>query len=1101
MIISWENKVLLRIIDLSNVNNPNDNIEIVFEQKGQSVRYIIEKYTSPISNHFWKSLSSYYLNYLPYSKDVADDFGVSERIIKLGQYIGDELIGEDHQLTRIKNFIEKDGYKDLEVSIESARPDFFKELWELLILPDSNYVLSASVQSFNRHIICDPPTREYSELRFNLDNKERKLSILYLVSRPSDVEIPFSESTYVKNLLEAGQNAAIEYEIHQYVTWDELILRLSDSARPVHIFHYDGPIIVKNNACHIILENSQTESCLRPLDDLAAELVKYNTPLLSVDARRYCADGDSISSLEGLAMIAKSAHQHGLGNVLGLSGITHPFISYECFDGIYGEILKGFSLEQAVVEARKNFQSRFENNLVTINPKPFHSWALPVHYGLQSVFFFEGSQNEKAVSELQAAQPLHEIMFGFKTEMLPPLLEQVGDGQLWLLLHQLTDNEKGAGRTAMVIGDTGTGKTQLIHLASIYLAQRRKIDYAFYFDFLDRDYTRDDFYEMIASVLGLDPLQRQNTEHYLLEKRCCFVFENISHGKLQTPGVIENSLEAFIGKLISQGHIIICSDGLQSSYGNSIAKLMVKPISMFEQKVIASNILRQLQFNEAFKDESWQDLLPPLHGNPWLIKKVLPLLSFYSQSALNNHINDRFGDKQSARVVESFYEWQWAELPLISQKLLVLCAGAPGLLLEMLRVPFEQNEEFAPARSLFQVLDSEKRDFYDEINTWELRGFLVRFPHGRMVDSRCLAFLLGKFNSCFEMADQRKIKLHFNQLICEGIRILSQHVIKQPNPSISNNLILNRRHWVKNFEALWLEKDYRGFIEAVTAFDHLLQQFKLDYESKTWVLNLLEKYPLNDQSSRDERITWLILASNNINAVEAIKRTFIVDAINASRGWFDLLPSHIDTDELPLFHQVANFLELFYRTQAQWRDCIKVCEKAYAIYRHYETWKRVVVSLKSLIQYYMELNEYQKASFYESKLIEDIPYEQAPPGFKIQQHLDVLIMRLSRSDTRQAQSLINELRVAPEASKISNMLDGFQAEVNYLEANYLACLPYFVEHWSKALKSNLPAQIEQLKQRLLTIEQALGRERFDEEFDGMIPEETVKPRDYRSVLH
>ncbi|MFT4929165.1 MAG: hypothetical protein ACI8WB_005295, partial [Phenylobacterium sp.] len=638
--------MLLRIIDCPAVGNEDDAVRIVLEQKAQnevtSTGFNTESYDSPVTDNFRKVLAWYFSEYPQKPSDNGDDSGVVSKLIKCGQSIGEELLGEDHELIKLTEDIEQQGYHTLQVRIESSRLAFFTELWETTILPESKYILSTVVNGYVRRfeqtdlaadafpplsfdLKVTPPSQDKVNQLLQAENitpdnqdtdkqDEQPLGILTLVSRARANELPFASSNSINVSLQAmAAGGAIDYDICQNTDWQQLTDRLADHSQPVHIFHYDGPVLLNNDVASIILDDDSVVS----IDELAKVLVDNNVAALSIDARAYLSDTEHNvvqNPAQGLAMIAQAAHQQGLGNVIGLGQITDPWTASQCFETIYSQIVAGLSLDQAVVEARKALQSNTETALMTTQPIPFHPWSLLVHYSLQSVNFFGVPSLGEPDAPDDTAQ-IHEKLFGFRTQMLPPMLSQVSDGQVLQLIEPL-QGQQGAG--VAVLGEQGSGKSQLAHVACVYLAQKQQLDYGFYFDFAANDYTPDDMLEMIAPVIGLEVKDTAKVVEKLSTLNCCFVLDDMVTVSLS------DSLKALLQSLSSHGHkLIITGDvAVHSSELDELVTSVITlaPLHLVEQKIIAAEQLRQLGLAKPEQDQAkdFADLLTTVGGHPWL---------------------------------------------------------------------------------------------------------------------------------------------------------------------------------------------------------------------------------------------------------------------------------------------------------------------------------------------------------------------------------------------------------------------------------------------------------------------------------------------------
>jgi len=1118
----------LRIIDIPCSEEGENRLELVFENHEEKHGFTTEIYSSPVSPDFYNKLF-WYFNEYPLQVSEQSDQNIAEKLIKFGHYLGDELLGEDHQLIKIKETIEEIGYQFLDVQIESKRPEFYKELWELVVLYESKYILSAVVKSFTRRLVGEGLARNYPELRYDLNyipptldiiNQElnasektvdttskettRPLNILYFVSRTKRVELQNNQSNSFNLCLNAANSGgAMVVEIFDGIDWQQLQNRLSDKERPVHIFHYDGPLMIEENDVSIPLRSTNESDSSIELSKLCKLLAVQKVALLGIDSRGYFSENQLKSSQMGLAQAAMIAHQQGLGNVVGLTEVALPWVSGQCFEAIYNQLVKGICLSQAVVEARKELQSKVETSLFTSSPIAFQPWSLLVHYAQQSVYFFESQQ---ANSEQNALQDFSDKLYGFDSAMLPPLVAHFGERAFLELVTKLT-NDSGfkASNCVLLDGEVGSGKTHLAHLAGFYFVQTTKVDYGFYFDYNQGFYSEKDILEMIAPIFKLKVEQKDEVARKLSELSCYFVFDNFPNERLLDSELLEEfgRLKKYIELLIAQGHkLLLIKTAKETPFWLDCYSINVEPLGHTEQRLLAANLLvnhqNQPTCKENISDADWRKLVGDLRGNPWLIKKVMPLLYTYKVADLQAQVaHNLINDKVS--VVEQYFQWQWSNLKPVWQQFLLLCTEVKGLLFEMLMVADQQRVRIEPAKTLFELLGDPEADIAVGLDKLEESGFLIRKPHGRCIDSRSLEFLRNIKLTQEQNDNSDLIELSLSQLITEGVRLLSLHVMNQPNPSISNNLLLNRRTWVVNLENLWFNGDYKGFFGAKTAFEQLLLQAKLGKESNAWILDLVSRTPIqineNDESIAAQ-IAWLGLATSILGVEESIDNHSIFDAAKVWREWFDRLSDSEIQNSLTLYHQVVRFLELYYASQSNWQESILIAQSAYQIYEQHKAWKKVLKSLSALANYYTQLAQEERVLYYEEKILMDVPYEDAPPGFKTQQMLDIILARIARKNLDKAQSLLDETRGLVDAVKLKEVLDGCQCDIHYLTGDYLAALPHYCRLWIAALSAGQTVQIKQLQSRMFELEEKLGSNIFNQKFSENVSEGTILPRDY-----
>lgn len=1141
--------MLLTIIDISSQTYPDYSIKVELEEDGETQCFVVKNYGTPFSENYRDTLNWYFKGYIESnSYYMADkepkDKGVTNNIVTFGKFIGDELHGEDHQLEMFSQVIEDAGIQNLKVEIVSSRIEFFSEFWETMILPQSKYVLSTVSQEFVRKLVLPNHDVEYPELRLSLQTASPSigtisqldqecisrvnapLRILYWVSRPGILGVP-EDSGYGYSLsLEAMRTeGAVEYTISQVEDLDHLEALLTDEDQPIHIMHYDGPIYIEDDTVKVATSSLEGEEKTIDVKIVIQKLVENEVAILSIDAKKYMRDSIAVPAQYGLASIASVAEETGLGNVIGLSHVADPWVSKQCFQSVYDKLLSGLTLGQAVVEARKALQSQFGVSFLSIEPLPFHRWPLLVHYGGQPVTFFDSTQVTPNVENSEMLQCAKEKLLGFRSDMLPPLVYNVNEHLILLLASRFESvKRQSATNIVSVVGPSGCGKTQLVHLTCMHFSQKKIVDYAFYFDFKNDFYSSENIIEMIIPVLmpnlPSEDIGKYRIRSALRELRCCFVLDNFLQGGESFPEIswkTKNDLENLFSELLAQGHFVVftgCAETMIIDFSSQ--PVFLDNLSSVEQKLIAMEELKRLQLSDNMQDFDLDRLLVAANGNPLIAKKLMRLLNDQNVEELIPQLEREIGADGPEFSVLRFYKWQWERLPLVWKRLLVMCSEVDGLLLEMVMVACDQKSQYLPAKKFLKLLDDESilssvngKDgevlkVRDGIAFWQKAGFLRPLANGHIVDSDCLQFINQKNVEMFGNSEDENRLLYFSQVVCEGVRILSQHVIDQNDPDILHNLLMNRRSWVEHFERLWFSGDLEKFIEVKNCFDQLLKQAGLEQDGERWALDLLGRSPSVasiDRQSIGGKHSWLALAIPALNLDESLASKTLLEGVSTWTDWLKCLKEDVEKKDIILLHQAGIFLSKYYQNTLDWNTCVLITKKMHAVYLYHEAWPMVIQALKNMTSYYIELGKLEEALAIEEKILNDIPYSDSPPGYKAQQMLHVVLARILRKETFEAQQLLNQLRSMTDAEKMRETLDGIQADIHYSEGKYLEAFPYYCDIWLKLTKLDQKPQIDQLRERMMVIEEKLGREKFDALFLLNMDEFVISPRDYEIGLN
>ena len=1065
--------MLLRLIDKPNPQDENDAVEIILQTDNDTIAFTTEYFPSPLIGKFRETLDWYFREY-PHMLNQKGDKGVPEEIAKLGREMGNRLLGNDQQLVKITKIVEDTGYQHVSVQIESLRTTFFQELWEILILPDGRHPLAILSKSFVRRFIGENHPGYDSEMYYDLvvespttpeqgalgemtnppqsqARTHTPLTIIHFLAQSSDSDMP--SNGFNASIQSLRWNESVNYELSSKNDWSTLQQRVANKDRPVHIFHYEGPIILKDEMPYFCLGKNGSDIETTPVCKIAALLAEHKSALLCVDATVYRGQGNEISADLGFASIAQAASVAGIKNVLGLSYPADPWTKALCFQTVYDRIASGMALDDAISETRKFLQTQVENQNFKIKPVPFHSWPLLLHYGGQTVHFFNASQQPTEIPGSPIYDSVRKRLFGFRNELLPLEANNCEDSVLPHLV------KSASCRTVLALtGRAGSGKSHLTHQASFYFSQHKTVEYAFYFNCKEDFYSRDDVIRMIAPVLDCSLDEKKAVVKKLAKIRCCFVFDDLNQkGLKHLPNTTDKKISAllqFLAKLTVQGHVIMVTGepgNAQNCFrGVTYHEIPIPPLSESAQHVLATDMLRRYNVDATKQNSHYLKLLVKLGGHPFLIKKVMPGLVVESAKELLTQISDRF--TATSEIVESFYDWQWTKLSTVWKKFLLLLIDSPGILLEMLMLVCDKWEgsddsggapirtegrtdrgkrAFEPALKLFRQLGDREARFSDGIDQWDRAGFIVRHPYGKMIDSRCLSFLREKQSK--EKSDNNDtLNLMVSQIVCEGIRLLSTHLQRQPNPIISHSLLMNRRLWAIHLEKLWFAQEYLGFIRSKAALDGLLQQARLGEDSAAWSLDLLKrsKNITGEKPSLEPAVAWLTLAVSALGKAEAQQEAVFEEPRSYWQTWLNQFDSEDDPKNVALLHHAALFLGILYQRQGDWKACRSVNEITYKFYCSQEDWPRVVQSLKSLAHCCFKLNEKEEGEAYEKRLLDSLPFDKFPEDFKTQLTMDVITARVARDDIEQAQILLDETKKTSTAERFKPMLDRLQTEID-----------------------------------------------------------------------
>ena len=1084
--------MLLRIIDRTETEQRENCVELILTTDDKTViSYQVDDFPCLISQNFQHSLHWYFSHYPQSNAEPLDtgdctDKGVAEKIITLGQELGDALLGEDHELVKLKETIEDDGYENLQVQIESGRLAFNRECWEALILPESKYVLAGVAQAFVRQFIPDgsATTQDQPDRHYELSN-DSPLNILHLISRPKNAGLDnVSNQGFDRSVNTLCFNRAFGYEIACDQGLSALKKRLTDTENPLHILHFDGPIEIRQAVPYLLLHGLNDTVEAVSVADIASLLVECKVALLCIEAQAYYGDNDSVNASTGLAYIAQAAMTEGLGNIVGLSNPTNPWTASQCFEALYTGMAAGFSLAQAVVEARKNLQRYTETALFSSNAKPFQFWSLLTHYGNQTVYFFADAIVSADLHTTEYYQQLRTNLYGFDNGLLPPEVLNCIGGNFLPLLESCRP-----GSLSYLSGISGSGKTHLCHQLAFYLLRNADVAFAFYFNYARDFYSRTDIIDMIAPVSGLS-VDRSETIEAIVNQRCCFVFDNIDKLRSDDNDTANDNgtseLFNWIRSLSQQQHIVLLTGACSHPDIDDVSVIPVRPILEDEQRVLYAQTLRLANLAGTDEDKQFYQLLDALRGSPFLIRKVLPCLAMQNIEDLCRQVDQRLMVDEN--IAENYYHWQFTSLALYWQRLLLVLLASPGLLMEMIGVAYNRNKDFQPGRDFLTLLGCADADFSEGVEILDRAGFLKHSTQGKVLNPHSYRFLKAKLSQDnFISANEDKLNLLFSQLVCEGLAVTASYLQKQPNIVLQNNILLSRKDFAKHLERLWFAEDYQGFMQARHQLANLMRQQKLEGEMAAWSINLLDRSDMDllwpedtaQQNHKTPILCCLSLAQQALNHQTAEQQSTLVGIAKKAQRYIDNMAPDEYWDTPELFNNSHYFLQDFYRKRADWQMLQQISELATEEYQRRQMWALLIRSLSLWAQSCFQLGNAEQGLELERRILEDLPYDKLPASMKAQLMREIILARDIRGESTINQPLLDTYKRLPEAEGDQLFIDNIQAEIYLRQKHYEKAAGLYLQLFDKASKGEQPRSVlEHLEQKLDLIKEKIGAETY-----------------------
>ena len=1067
--------MLLRIIDKPGSENEGDSLEVVFSDATESQSLTCQYFPFLESAELGHSFGDCFKRHNEASTTPENVNALADEMFSLGEKMGQRIFGDEIKMRGLKQCIDNDDLNQLEVRFESSRLGFFDELWEVLVLPGCQTSLSLLAGGFVRCFTGNNIVSHETELELEL-SKTLPLTLLHIISHFEN----HTSNCFVTNTELLCLDGAINYEIWPLVNWSDLEERLSSDESPIHIVYFEGLIEIKEDKPNIVFASDDSNAAGHEhlsVEEFVRCLSQNNSTLFSANVHSWTQNGHELDANTCLAWLAKITAENGLPGLLGLAGFGDALTKTACFNLVYKNIAGGLSVSQAVTEAGKQL-GRHDSQVPGAADLMSQSYMQFRYYENKHTLFFAEPQQLSDLQETESYLSIRQRLHGFRSEYLPPYIYSAGDGAFVKALQLSLGSP-----SLLITAKEGLGKTHLCHQLAFHLLQSR-FSHAFFFDYENFCYQSSDMLEMIAPVLSLNDKSQVLEE--LSDKPSFFVLDNFAYAEdIEPVERDENStaeLLEFLNELKKRGHFIVVTDK-DGDCGEKLldvtAELSMSVLTAMEQDSLFQQAIAKNRVKELKKDDDYYTLLSTLGGNPFLTVKLAPMLLKYSTKDLLTQLNEQFFKLDVSDEVERFYLWQWNRMDSIWKRWLLLLYELPEVLLEMLGVACDTPDRSDAVNNLFLLLGDEEAKFSEGLQVIDRAGFVLSYPHGKVIHPRCLSFLQKQLADDELFAEHlSKLNVLLSQVLCEGLRKLIVYTQKQPNQIITQNLLANRGIWARHLEQLWFSDTYSDFIGTLSHLENLLNQNKLGPELLAWSKALLEQsgeMQQVDESKLEYTVAWLKLASNTILFENSTNATLQ----HAEVMWMQWLNS-LNSEQVPeksalLFH-VLQFLELYYRSNQDWSGLKKMAEVSSREYRNHQVWPRLVPHLGLLAECCFKLGDDEHGLLYENELLNDIPFDDFPPGFKSQLLIKVIHNRISRTDIPGAQELLDLLKDSPESENMDMLLDTLQADIFYSDEKKEDAAILYCQIWKLAAEKSDAVNTDYIRQQFARLKEELGEQ-------------------------
>lgn len=1091
----------MRLIDKPGKNGESEEVEIRLVTGDDAFAYPVKYFPSPLTDSFRDELRWYFEDYLlhPYGKNLERAGKAAIDIKKFGKEMGQRLFGEGRVRDAILEKLDQIKLQNVLVILESTRPEFFQEPWEILLLPETGKCLATSCAGFVRslHERFKP---EIQQLQFD---KENPLRVLMVISRPSGLSnLPFRATArgVFQKLLEFERS--VEIEVLRPPTWEALRKRLNED-KPIHILHFDGHGDLKTQKEGpalgvLVFETDSRTTDPRDTESLA-ELAK-GVEMVFLDSCRGAAVENAPHSEALQAAMATGLIHGGIKGVVAMTWTSYTFTTSECFESVYARIAEGKSLARAVVESRQAMKLADRKSVLTSRELEFHDWPVPVHYGLRDIRAFSDKQEALPLIETNAYGEIIKNLFSFHGELLN-LKGFFGRDREF---HAI-ESAFRRGRIALAHGYAGIGKTHLAHQFASWYVASLGAEKAFYFNYESEAWDKDRIVQLIGRTLDGDGASIKSTLDKLLHQRFLLVLDNFETvtGLGRAEGSLSKEKQTELLKFLREmgtgkTRILIGSRWREEWIPTvDVDYVDVTGLTREERREFGAVVLRNSGLAEKEEDQEYTKLLDHLEGHPYLTQKLLPWLEKYSAREILEEFS-REMDAQAkgesplqADSMFALFEFGWKRLPQEWRPIFCALADLKGFIIDTLPFVFDVNEGEVNgwSKEFFEALNVPKPEYMEEVfKAGEAAGFYIRQPLGWEVHPASPQYLAVKRKELGWTGEKRdQIELCLSKIYCVELSILKDYLEENPQSPLLQRVGQNRNRWGECLEYLWHKKEYKFFSIGELKFTSILRRLGMEdwlYEMYLRLIQGLDISNLPSPLPPDFAEAWLLTAEDAMRVKRTLDTSIILQTVQYWRDWVQ----SSNNENTPYFGDALSFLNVYYRKTKNWNKAKEICLISLRNDEKKQFYMGILSDLQSLGDCEQNLGNFEECREYENRILNEIPYEKMSREIKPLAFGEIVARRVGRGEFEEALSLFEKFKTLPDAES-AMPIDALalEARIYFFQGKFEKTLEISAALWRDIMSGKHQIQMEGIAGQLMDLEAKLGHKKFTEIYQRIAP--------------
>lgn len=956
-------------------------------------------------------------------------------LLNLGRALGNALVDPQYRLLTCCERLEGKNLAELRVAVLSDHGAIMALPWELLILPDSPYVLSAASAAFVR----GPTTARPFEEPARALGLGAGQPLCYLQLAGSRAPTAWHALRFPEDVLQHGIGTSP----------DAL-------ARPWHIVQLAAELLQDDAG----LQARLCDGTVLAAHELVERVAATDCELLIFEP----SDGAELAPA-----LADSALRAGISNVLTVAPSSARGWPSTWAETLLDQLCAGQGLQRALVEVRKQLQRELLAARAAEVGRPHaadHGHSLR-HYSLRDVIFFAAAQPRAELAASERYRALRQKLFGFDAERLPARAADVGDAAALRLLRELQ-----AHRRVQALAAPGGGLSHALHRAALLACASGGVERAYYWDLAREAFSVADVVEMVAGTRGqADPAQVQESEVLapLASQPELFVFDHVDAPGREGRQEHVAQLAALSQRIADAGGLCVLATHTPLMAAELHRLQLPAPSEAECWALVQHSAPERLALGDGLAE-----LVEQLREVPLLLLRALSKCSTQEElQALVTEARQRYGE--GSERLERFHALRWQAQPPYVQRLLQSWLPLEGLYLQVLMLAVDQpgGEPTDLGRALWRRLEAPADLRCAElISQLQASGFAAAAGAGTSLDPAAVRFLRAQTAS-------EDLGPLLARLVCAGVcRLLERR--NQATPEVLIQHILRQRAPLRlQIERALSSGEHISSVRAFLRLHDLMLQAQLQHEAAEWAGNLLSLAgpALCTHLDAQRAIAWLSLA------LRAKLQPLSAAVEQGARYWADVIAEGKlgqDATSQALFPLVVSFLEKLHDQTGDLAAYREVARAAVAYYRAKADLPNLVGQLCALAAAEHVLQDAAQRDRVEHELINELTYGDSPAAALLRQQTLARVagMRLRRADADAASAVIDLLEAEWRGDALNTLAVMLRGELAVFRARWDLAAASFCTLWAAAMSGTRGIDVDAVARRLAQLEERLGAERF-----------------------